>query len=131
MATLYVYKFRVANTGYFYFGITTNLERRRTSHYSRINSFVNTLIHIPAHLRVAESGHAAVAKKIVHGKRSLNNEDLFSKKQCSITILFSFENVKDAVDTETALISKHKNNTKCFNTEKESRYYVRQFNKKV
>lgn len=125
MASYYVYKLRIVNTGYFYFGITTNLERRRTAHFRQINSSVNKLIRIPSAKRIALTGYDAVAKKFVHGKRSMNNKDCFKKELCIMSVLYEVDNAKDAAIQETTLIKKNKRNPNCFNTEKESRYYVR------
>lgn len=127
--TYLVYKFTVKPTGDFYIGITVDLDRRMTSHFNAIKSFVKKLILMPASERISCIGYALAAKNFVKGRRSLGNTDCFKQSMCSIEVIRTCYTKWSASIVETEYLQRHKDDFKCFNTEKISRYYTKKKDK--
>ncbi len=124
----YIYKLTV--NGYYYFGITTDLERRRKAHFRNICALVKMMLKQPISQRIGDDGYAMVAKNFVKGKRTLNNENCFKETMCKIKVVAVKNTPQEAAKFETDLIKKHQDNPRCFNTDKYSKYYDRSTTRK-
>lgn len=117
----YIYKFRIKKCGLFYIGVTTDIDRRKSSHWSKINvslylfnkPHVRSIKDIPAYDIISESLF----------KLGISNVGFsYIKSICIFKVLDIKDTWEDARDAEMSLLKKYKNHPKLLNANLYSSY---------
>lgn len=118
----FVYKITVKKLGVFYFGVTNNIDRRKSDHITQINFYIRMLKYNRHKKMRTNSFHSVVAQQIIKGLRSTRIGDTKIGKEIIMTVLDIKDTSLEASEMERNLLTMHKNNPKCFNSPNSSCY---------
>lgn len=118
--TFYIYKLTISDTDLYYYGVTDNVERRRSQHAVQIRRFVRVFRVMPSTQRKADCIYSRAAKAFVRGKRTLGRRDAleaFPTSACAIEILHETADIKLAARKESEYIKLAASDPHCLNSQ--------------
>jgi hypothetical protein len=116
MSIYYIYKLEFKKTGQFYFGITNNIDRRKSDHITGINNAFHCIRK--GKRPIGQLVHISIATKLVITKNAFCKASTFEfiKSMCKFTVIDIVDTLEEVFMIESSFVNIEINNPKNLNS---------------